>query len=1189
MITLSESGLTSEEYAVLQSQVSYPVWQVLVHRADPVFAMVADARVLDTTSDDFDAVVTSDKLIRLGHEGLDILDLAAQTWTLEEFPIEFEGAPSLVASGDVVTAFVHDGTDIYRYSRDFSDPEDDWAGGIIHTPTTPPVHVAATSASRCHAVLYNSTKRLSNLICLEFDGVWDEITSDIFWMYPVESFDAETNVNGVDSIVMVTLTPGLILTKAINTQVVKTMEASGGVVAFTYRAQSWSDHFEVEIIDNLSNSRYRRGVKMSLINEKLVACVFSVDGTPEFPIGFYRHYTSEDGKFWSMGKSFNPPSEHSTFGMKILTAGEYLYAVEEVKTSRSLKTFPWGTPAEEYTHDVSRNIESMSIQRASVSQLALGLSDSTGTYEEHPFINKRHLFYIQVFAGYYETIDSEDPIMVLVGTFRGESYEYNWDGPSRIIRITGRDALALLMDESESEQAHYWESQLVGGDEYQDETGTNYGGLRHTGTQMGTFTTGDQVLRLRNNNLRGMAFSTFDAFIWNGGQGVRFRLSAPTGTEYGGVVFRAIDKDNFWYAAYVQSTDTIVLSLTLGAQDNIKAQSARKNWATDPRTWRWIRVEFKYAQIRVYSSEDGVTWALEIDYLSDGMGNISGIAPTVQTAIPEKGFVGIVGQGFSDEELWDFPELADPPINILIPDWSTGDWDFDFGDEGGGELNIGVTWNELGELARTMYWTLSFPRWDEIEVPHPVIHCSWDYHSPFYEDGTGFLNMWVAARNETDIYIYYIEDVMGDPVVEEIYTDEIEAGDMKIRPSRSSSNVIEMGVRTDTGYRLYRTSDGGDNWTDTGVTYGSGLIDEPIYFDLRTLTSLWPDDDAVSWRQSGGTPDIVDNAPQVLEPEMFVALPSDNYAYVYVKHIYPPDVYTFEFDDEEVAGSAIGFGVLNEVNRSADPIPFTDTMLYEVAYEFYPPLRYSDNFVIGQLYEATASGGADIPNANGWLKVWFYPEGSNNAYHWHYTMHCSQAVYDELAPALIPVSIETIPDGARIKSIRIEGVFDDVLVSINQSLTLGPNNYGFSVELNETPRGHLYSVFNYRSEDLVNPNPDIATWTDITPQYRNGVSAWTLRDDVRYITAGDQNSGLVGAFVVHDESIGHNMVVLQTDALSFFFWNSRDPLGAYYSRSTRLIEFGDDLLYQEAGGDKRGNLEEVLEHPIGIIKGVLTL
>lgn len=73
-----------------------------------------------------------------------------------------------------------------------------------------------------------------------------------------------------------------------------------------------------------------------------------------------------------------------------------------------------------------------------------------------------------------------------------------------------------MKDKVQSEQSRFQSAQIVGSDNYEDRTGTSYGGLQHTSPIMGAFKTQDNTLLLTANNEEGISFSTFDTAMWNG-------------------------------------------------------------------------------------------------------------------------------------------------------------------------------------------------------------------------------------------------------------------------------------------------------------------------------------------------------------------------------------------------------------------------------------------------------------------------------------------------------------------------------------------------------------------------------------------------------------------------------------------------------------------------------------------------
>lgn len=247
-------------------------------------------------------------------------------------------------------------------------------------------------------------------------------------------------------------------------------------------------------------------------------------------------------------------------------------------------------------------------------------------------------------------------VLVQIGRTHLDSIEMDKQLPENTVRITSRDHLAYMTDLIASEQAHYWKSQIVGMDNYADVIGGNYGGLSHTATQTGAFRTRSRYLEVDVDAEEAVAFSTFSSDIWNGVIQIGFLLTSGGTGQYAGVVFRAYDSSNMWYAVYEQATNKIYLYLRRNGTSVVMAQSATTmGWSGNLTITRYVRVEFQYGKIYVYSSSDssaiaadgGHVWDQQIDYTMDCSWRPASSASTlkIETVPLERGYIGVIGKG----------------------------------------------------------------------------------------------------------------------------------------------------------------------------------------------------------------------------------------------------------------------------------------------------------------------------------------------------------------------------------------------------------------------------------------------------------------------------------------------------------------------------------------------------------------
>lgn len=511
---------------------------------------------------------------------------------------------------------------------------------------------SAVSDDRIHYAIFNVVTKLTNL---RVSDLSDVTNSDIWYQYPIQSFEA-CEYNNSDVIVVATQTPGMVSTKAELDQTYRYIEHSGGVLSWVYSNGQWSNHYEVDVVDNISETMIRRNVRLSVTHDRLTLTCFAATGELPYAISSYRHYHSKDGKHWSIGRilSLDEPPTYS--GLKIVAVDDIAFALDAVSIYVSDCTMELGYSSPNVQLDISDDIASYSYSQNNASSASITIENQDGAYDGHELININNQILLYHYAGYW--VD-EELLMVLIGITEVDTLEFVYEADSQVINVVSRDFLAWMTDKYTSENSEYWEGQLVGADDYKDNTTTRYGGLRHSATQAGTWHTAENKLELRSNNKEGISFNTHNPYIWNGSYQSEFELSALSGTEYAGLVFRALDKDNLWHATYFQSTDTIQLRQRKGGTDTLKASSPTLSWNADTNV-HYLRVVFYYAHITVYYSGDGITWTEAIDYYANGIHDIE----TVGNLLLDKGYVGQIASGYDPQAEWSTPEFNSPDFDF---------------------------------------------------------------------------------------------------------------------------------------------------------------------------------------------------------------------------------------------------------------------------------------------------------------------------------------------------------------------------------------------------------------------------------------------------------------------------------------------------------------------------------------------
>lgn len=523
-------------------------------------------------------------------------------------------------------------------------------------------HIAAfdPTIEELVVIRQNLTKKVYSPQLLKLEnGTWQLYSYSPWLTFPPDSLSAAAI--GDERLIMIsTETPGTMTVVNDENLPVNYVYPSEAVITFKFINNRSTDHFVVDSVDQITDWRWRGTSKVHALNGTYVATVYSGDGTKEYPIEGYRFFTSKDGENWSNGNWMPCEDSVSGYGLQLLQSGGDLYAFEATNVFKSDATPYIGYPNEANQFDLTPYMAGYEFDHDGAFQSAIVLDNSDGTFDNHAVINLNHTVCLKHYAGFY--INGEKKLIQIAITYL-DSMEESMSLPDggestlSVVKLTCRDNLARFSEYVVSEQARYWKTQIVGADNYLDVRNNNYGGLAHTSTVLGAHKTQLGWLSCDADDEECVAFATFASDIWNGAVSVGFRLSqtagAPT-TQKAGVVFRAYDKSNFWYAVYREDTDKIYLYVRQNGTDtNVFMSSSVMGWTAHGVT-RYIRVEFRYGTIYVFSSSDsnsitpngGVFWDQVGSYLMDcSIRSFAADLRPLSETVLERGYVGTFGKG----------------------------------------------------------------------------------------------------------------------------------------------------------------------------------------------------------------------------------------------------------------------------------------------------------------------------------------------------------------------------------------------------------------------------------------------------------------------------------------------------------------------------------------------------------------
>lgn len=798
MIIQSESGLDGEKYTLLKNARTDAFYQVVAHRNNLIFGEpLLSERSNDSA--DFDAVIFDDQLYRIADNTVEVFTEEPMGWATVSGFSQTDGALSsrLAADGTSLAVFTRTASGVSRNTYNGTS----WSGWAQIHAISNLTFIAPSTPLRVHVAIWNDTNKLSEFKTVQYNGSsWDLIATDIHWQFTITSMDAVA-LDEQDVIALSTGIPGAVRTRWANNRASKTIIPSGGIIAFTYKYNTWSDHYEVDILDEVSTFQQRLEVRLSRNGDLAYLTAFGVNGTSRYFFSTLRIYKTANGRSWSRGETL-PLTAHA-HGTLLLRLGDYCYAVQRAAIYQSDSTFFTGFSSPATQMDITKYITSASSSRADMQQMSIQMTNAEN-WMAGTVIDGSDDIMLTLTEGYWV----DDPVEkagVQTGLLRVDSVEKSSVLPKREAQITARDLLGNLYNRSMSEGYKPWTPQFVGGDNYYDYTNTGYGGTRHIGDAVGIWKTANNKLKLITSNEEGIAMSVFTSEstnsvgIWNGSDQISFTLAMNDNDEFAGIIFRAHDKDNMEFVRYEQTSDRIRYYRRTAGQDTQIAQSDTLGWQAAG-VLRHIRLMFRYGRVRVYTSPDGITWTETLSAL--GNGQPAGSGPTLPS-----GYVGRIGKGFSDEDQWD-----DDPGHIP---------DFEWEEEVFHEYSA-VVFNDQGHLARTDNFL------DNSIGYHSIKGAMTGIVSDLVRDFSGS-GAWAVTTSGSTLSIYYTTDIYAGSVswtLQKSYTmsDSTVKTSAKLAADPANAGHCWVAWKGRTGTRIARTTNGSD-WDASASVVGSTQTD----------------------------------------------------------------------------------------------------------------------------------------------------------------------------------------------------------------------------------------------------------------------------------------------------------------------------------------------------------------------------
>lgn len=660
MITQTESGLTQAAYDKVKAGLDgntalHATSKFTVQRRNFKFDTSVVTGLGDTNI--FDACIDSSYIylayVSSGTLYIKQYDLSAGTWG-SAITIDTSVASIPPSFGDDDTLFyVKTNNDVGKATRtttwSSASTSVFWQGSLYPADINDVIGIAATNNT---TVYFAFLRHNYNTEFYVLDASGRNYTY-LYWPHRIDSVDA-VRISGTvdkDLVVFSSELPYHFGLKAKGTTVEVMPLKRRGVVGFHATNKMFSDHFIIEEFDEASDYQTRLYPRASLVNDRYVVGCYGIDGNENYNHAAHRVYFSGDGKNFQIDEPFQLSG--SSYGTKLLYQGDYVYLVTRYAVYRSYATELIGVIPSAIQEDITENVLSAMSSSTGIRSTSLKLSNADGWYSSS-ILSEEGKYSLTIKLGYYDGGNQ----LVQVSHEIIDSIEPSENVPEKTLDMVSRDYGALLAD-VQSPSVREADSQILGADKFWDNTGTGYGGLRHTAGIDGYWSTPDGALQLRSSNKTGVATTTFGQRIWNGSIQAKINWATADNGEFVGLVFRCYDKDNYWRVIYDADEDKLKVQEIRGGDLSSTSSSSAMGWSLG--NTYYLKVVFWYHYVRVYASTDGTNWTFQFSRVQNG--HVPSSVYTRATVPLEVGSCGYVGYGYSDTDTWDDWDWGDDPYD----------------------------------------------------------------------------------------------------------------------------------------------------------------------------------------------------------------------------------------------------------------------------------------------------------------------------------------------------------------------------------------------------------------------------------------------------------------------------------------------------------------------------------------------
>ncbi|NJL73669.1 MAG: hypothetical protein HC892_00210 [Saprospiraceae bacterium] len=527
MITWDISGLTEEQYNLLVAARFKPTYQLLAMKYNPEFEPLSE-EVADTPDAPFGVSVSPIGIFRAHHGDLYKMDESDGTWDVVDTYAEITDCPPDFFYDDnaeklYLFLFNKVGTgydcQLVRYeivSSLLTTPT--VLSSVLHAST---YRVSAVSSDRAYVIDKTNLNSNNSRISVVNGGLTTSL--EVFWSHPINGFGA-ADMGEYDSLIMTTPLPSTVSLATEDTKIKLIHYQAGGLICFTVKGTTISDHYNIERFDenNIWIGRYY--LNLSKINGVLYATAYGVDGSKSHYVRSVQIYKSADGIHWE--QPIHVPTDFFTAGCFVGAKGDYIYLISSRNTYRGLSTDYFGNTADSLIQDISHYIARYSRNFGNTASGSVSPANELSKFQLETMFSEPGVYLLKHYLGY---VINGTPIRVLVGTDEVDQLNQSDTVPVKEFRLSYRDKLSWMTDRRPAYEVAEWELGVIGSDDFEDDELTGYGGLRHTKTNEGSWTTKSNQLILLSNEHPASAISTYKTRVWNGFIQAAMKISDDTG------------------------------------------------------------------------------------------------------------------------------------------------------------------------------------------------------------------------------------------------------------------------------------------------------------------------------------------------------------------------------------------------------------------------------------------------------------------------------------------------------------------------------------------------------------------------------------------------------------------------------------------------------------------------------------